>query len=162
MSKKILVGVGIVIVIVVSAIALMVSLFFGYVYIGVKQPAQKIAVNWQVCDSDIVKQYNETLTNAQSMSDITSKQKAITDTITSKPNYTKDATCNYIVLAYYVNTNNTSQVDATYTALVDSYTTSVLSTDFVDYKSPSQMKTSIDIYKYNQNKPADNSDQPNG
>ncbi len=112
MSKKII-FIGI-----TSLLLLAVPVIFylmGYAYVGLKDPKQKVVVNYEVCGQDIITKYNDIVQNQNTGDEaFIGKLATITQEIESKPNYTKDPTCVYMVYGYYEIKGDSAKVKELY------------------------------------------------
>lgn len=94
--KKILIPVGIIVVVATVVYGLLVA---GFIYVGTKEPSQKVALYSSVCGEDISKQYLDAV-NRQGGDESAAKLKELKVQIEGLDNWKNDPTCLYIVMQY--------------------------------------------------------------
>lgn len=103
------------IVITITAITLFVlcGVMLGLLYIGAKQPADRMVLASQVCDKGIVAKYNVAFRESNGAD----KMKAVADELRKKPGYQQDATCRYILFNYFYRESDAKSMQVEYDAV---------------------------------------------
>ena len=159
MSKKI--NFGLAIVVGVLIVLSIIGALTGYLYAGFKSPNQKIGAHWSICGKGVIDSYNKAL-ESQSQEELQKSIGAVAEDVAKKDNFTRDANCNYIVLAHHLGSGDVAAVEKAYSNFNRSLSSSVLSSDFADLKGRSQLKVMVDMHKYANDSNSNNPDEPNG
>lgn len=92
--------------IVIMAVALIVGVLTGHVYMGVKSPQQVVKTPYMVCDEHIITSYNNIrlamsrATNEPDEKKQTEEMKKLAEEVAAKPHHDQDPTCAFITLSY--------------------------------------------------------------
>jgi hypothetical protein len=100
----------------IAVIIAVIGILTGFLYIGIKQPAQTVANYSTVCDASVIGKYNQ-LMGAPTKDDAARTEKAkslqqFIDQTKSKPNFSNDPTCAYMAFSSAILASNQDDAKA--------------------------------------------------
>lgn len=116
-KKNLILILSLVVVVILSLVGFMMA---GYLYIGVKNPGQKVLVHYSVCGGDIVDQYNNLYKKKEGYLGLYFDDQGLevlANNIKDKPNHENDPTCQSILLRLYIYKNDKRSAKSAYDRL---------------------------------------------
>jgi hypothetical protein len=113
-NKKRIITVGVVAVIVAVLAVLLFLIMSGRIYIGAKNPSQKVVVQTVVCGDDIINRYNPL---EDPLYDGQDSLEAISNDIKKLKNYSDDPTCQQILFYDAIRRENVSDMETAKNAI---------------------------------------------
>ncbi len=99
-------------------LGLVASSLMGYLYIGWKNPKQKLVVSYDICLQDTISRYNDIVDNQNTGDEaFISKLASLTKDIEAKSDFTLDPDCVYMTYGYYELKGDSTKTQALYELL---------------------------------------------